>query len=300
MTKSTEINKSLCIANFRTRKAGGHKGNFGKVLIMAGSEEYPGAGIMAANGALRSGVGIVTLALPDCLKGMLPFTISPEVIIRYFPSEKGGFSFSLSQAVGLCSDYDAVLVGCGWGKSQSRLECLKNISSACNSSLIIDADALNLIAENKAYEILDKSNAKTIITPHIGEFTRLLRQSFLDLELQNRLKLAKEFAEYHKTVVVQKSSLTIVTDSEKDFVCYQPNSGLAKGGSGDLLAGLISGLVASKQCKDNLSAAVLGVYLHSQAGLLAKNIYTECGMTVSDVADYIPMAWAEFLSEENS
>ena len=156
MTKSTEINKSLCFTNFRTRKAGGHKGNFGKVLIMAGSEDYPGAGIMAANGALRSGVGIVTLALPDCLKGMMPFMISPEVIIRYFPSEKGGFSFSLSQAVGLCSDYDAVLVGCGWGKSQSRLECLKNISSACNSSLIIDADGLNLIAENK--ELRERPN----------------------------------------------------------------------------------------------------------------------------------------------
>ncbi len=299
MTKMTEINKSLCFANYRTRKAGGHKGTFGKVLIMAGSEEYPGAGIMAANGALRSGVGIVTLALPDCLKGTLPFTISPEIILRFFPSQNGGFSFSLSQAVGLCSDYDAVLVGCGWGKSQSRLECLRNISSACNSSLILDADALNLIAANEAYEILDKSHAKTIITPHIGEFTRLLRQSFLDLELQNRLKLSKEFSESHKTIMVQKSALTIVTNSQEEFVCYQPNSGLAKGGSGDLLAGLIAGLVASKQCKDNLYAAVLGVHLHSQAGLMAKNVYTECGMTISDVADYLPMAWAEFLNEEN-
>ena len=299
MTKINEINKSLCFTNFRTRKAGGHKGNFGKVLIIAGSEDYPGAGIMAANGALRSGVGIVTLALPDCLKGALPFHISPEIILRYLPSEGGGFGFSLSQAVGICSDYDAILVGCGWGKSSSRLECLKHISSACNSSLILDADALNLIAENEAYEIIDKSKAKTLITPHIGEFTRLLRQSFLDLELQNRLKLAKEFAEYHKTIVVQKSALTIVTNSEEDFVCYQPNSGLAKGGSGDLLAGLIAGIIASKQCKDILSAAVLGVHLHSQAGLLAKNVYTECGMTISDVADYIPMAWAEFLNEEN-
>lgn len=299
MTKSSEINKSICFANYRTRKAGGHKGNFGKVLIIAGSEEYPGAGIMAANGALRSGVGIVTLALPDCLKGTLSYSLSPEIILRYFPSQNGGFSFSLSQAVGLCSNYDAILVGCGWGKSQTRLEALTNISQACTTTLILDADALNLISEYEAYSVLDNCKAKTIITPHVGEFTRLLRQSFLDLELQNRLKLSKEFAELHKTVIVQKSALTIVTDSESDYVCYQPNSGLAKGGSGDLLAGLIAGLVASKQCKDNLSAAVLGVHLHSQAGLLAKNVYTECGMTISDVADYLPMAWADFLCEES-
>ena len=148
-----EITKSLLLSNYKARKDHYHKGNFGKVLVVAGSENYPGAGIMAAIGALRSGVGIVTLALPDVLKGLLPFNISPEIILRYFPSENGGFSFSLSQAVGLCSNYDSILVGCGWGKGQSRLECLKNISQACETSLILDADALNIIAENNAYDI---------------------------------------------------------------------------------------------------------------------------------------------------
>lgn len=295
MTKTTEITKSLCLANYKGRKENSHKGNFGKVLIIAGSDIYPGAGIMAAYGALHSGVGIVTLALPDVLKGLLPFNISPEIILRYFPSENGGFSFSLSQAVGLCSNYDSILVGCGWGKSQSRLECLKNISQACESSIIFDADALNIIAENNAFEILDNSRAKTIITPHIGEFTRLLKQSFLDIELENRLELAKNFALKHKTIVVQKSASTIVTDSKEHFICNAHNSGLAKGGSGDLLAGLISGLVASKQCKTNLFAANLGVYLHSQAGLEAKKLYTEPGMTIANVAELIPKAWKEFL-----
>ena len=297
MTKVTEITKSLCRSNYKERKENGHKGNFGKLLIVAGSDIYPGAGVMAANGALRSGVGIVTLALPDVLKGFLPFNLSPEVILRYFPSQNGGFSFSLSQAVGLCSNYDSILVGCGWGKGPSRLECLKNISQACETSLILDADALNIIAENKAYNILDDCRAKTIITPHIGEFTRLLKQSFLDVDLENRLNLAKDFAEKHKTIVVQKSASTIVTDSKETFVCNQHNSGLAKGGSGDLLAGLIAGLVASKVCKSNLFAANLGVLLHSLAGLEAKKLYTECGMTIADVEKQIPFAWKEFLSE---
>lgn len=294
MTKITEITKSLCKANYKERKENGHKGNFGKVLIIAGSDIYPGAGIMAAKGALRSGVGIVTLALPDVLKGFLPFNLSPEIILRYFPSENGGFSFSLSQAVGLCSNYDSILVGCGWGKSQSRLECLKNISQACESSLILDADALNLIAENNAYEILDNCSAKSIITPHIGEFTRLLKQSFLDIELESRLELAKSFAVKHRTIVVQKSASTIVTDSKEDFVCNQHNSGLAKGGSGDLLAGLIAGIVASKQCKSYLYAANLGVFLHSQAGLKARKLYTENGMTIANVEELIPSAWKDF------
>ena len=299
MMKITEITKDLCQANYKSRKESGHKGNFGKVLVMAGSDIYPGAGIMAAMGALRSGVGIVTLALPDVLKGALPFYLSPEIILRYFPSEKGGFSFSLSQAVGLCSNYDAILVGCGWGKSQSRLECLKNISQACETSLIFDADALNLIAENNAYEILDDCNAKTIVTPHIGEFTRLLKLSFLEVEIENRLELARNFAQKHNTIVVQKSASTIVTDSKEHFICNQPNSGLAKGGSGDLLAGLIAGLVASNQCKSNLYAANLGVFLHSQAGLEAKKLYTECGMRIADVEKQIPTAWKEILETES-
>ncbi len=295
MIETTEITKSLLLSNYKVRKEHYHKGNFGKVLVIAGSENYPGAGIMAAIGALRSGVGIVTLALPEALKGLLPFNLSPEIILRYFPSENGGFSFSLSQAVGLCSNYDSILVGCGWGKGPSRLECLKNISQACETSLILDADALNIISENNAYDILDDCKAKTIITPHIAEFTRLLKQSFLDVELENRLVLAKQFALAHKTIVVQKSASTIVTDSKEDFVCNIHNSGLAKGGSGDLLAGLIAGLVASKQCKNNIYAANLGVYLHSQAGLLAKNMYSEPGMTIAEVAEQIPNAWKEFL-----
>ena len=291
------INKTECLAYYKYRKNDGHKGSFGKTLIMASSEDYPGAGLIAAMGALRSGVGIVTLALPDCLKGMIPFVVPPEVILRFFPSKDGCFYLSLPQAIAVTAGYDSVLVGSGWGKSPSRLECLINVSKAVDSILILDADALNLIAENQAFKILDDCRGKTAITPHIAEFTRLLGQKYLDLELQNRLKLAKAFADSHHTVVVQKSSSTIVTDSKADLLCEQPNSGLAKGGSGDLLAGLIAGIAASKQSKDLCHAAALGVYLHSQAGLLAKKAYTECGMTVSDVADFLTMAWRDFLSK---
>lgn len=290
-----ELTKQYCKKAYTPRKPDGHKGTFGKVLIMAGSEAYPGAGIMAANGALRSGVGIVTLALPETLKGALPFTISPEIILRYFPAKDGGFYLSKQQAVGLCNGYDAVLVGCGWGKSDSRLDCLKNISDACENVLVFDADALNIIAEKKAYGILDNCKAKTIITPHIAEFTRLLHSSSLDLRLENRTELANKFAKLHKTIIVQKSSSTIITDSIKTFVLNKPNSGLAKGGSGDLLAGLIAGLAASKQCKEIIDVAALGVYLHSLAGEFAKNKFSENAMTIADVANCISNAWLELV-----
>lgn len=291
------LTKQICCSGYLPRKVDGHKGTFGKVLIMAGSEAYPGAGIMAANGALRSGAGIVTLALPETLRGSLPFFISPEIILRYFPAKDGGFYLSKSQAVGLCSGYNAVLVGCGWGKGESRLECLRNISDACENVLVLDADALNTIAEHKAFDVLDKCNAKTIITPHIAEFTRLLQSTSLDLEINNRINLAEEFARKHRTILVQKSSSTIITDSKNTYVNDLYNSGLAKGGSGDLLAGLIVGIASSRQCKNSMWAAMLGVYLHSRAGLLAKNALTENGMTISDVANFIPAAWKEFLKD---
>ena len=292
-----ELNKQFCKRFYIPRRSDGHKGVFGKVLIMAGSEVYPGAGIMAANGALGSGVGIVTLALPETLKGSLPFYISPEIILRYFPAKDGGFYLSRQQAVGLCNGYDAVLVGCGWGKNNSRLECLKNISEACENSLVLDADALNMIAEKKAYEILDMCKAKTIITPHIAEFTRLMLYSSLDLKLENRIELSNKFAKKHNTIIVQKSASTVISDSIKNIVLNKPNSGLAKGGSGDLLAGLIAGLIASKQCREIIGAVALGVYLHSLAGEIAKNNYSENAMTIDNVANSISKAWLEFLKE---
>ncbi len=290
-----ELTNQLCRKIYVARRPDGHKGTFGKVLIMAGSEAYPGAGIMTANGALRSGVGIVTLALPDSLKGGLPFCISPEIILRYYPAKDGGFYLSKQQAVGLCNGYDAILVGSGWGKSDSRLECLKNISEACENTIVFDADALNMIAEKKAYEILDKCKARKIITPHIAEFTRLLQYSSLDLKLENRIDLSNKFAKKHNTVIVQKSASTIISDSIKNMVLNKPNSGLAKGGSGDLLAGLIAGLAASKQCKEIIDAAALGVYLHSLAGEIAKNKYSENAMTIADVFNCLGEAWLEFL-----
>mgnify|MGYP003318451504 CR=1 FL=1 len=293
-----ELTKQFCKKLYIPRRVEGHKGTFGKVLIIAGSEAYPGAGIMATNGALRSGVGIVTLALPETLKGALPFTISPEIILRYFPAKDGGFYLSKQQAVGFCSGYDAVLVGCGWGKSDSRLECLKNISAACENVLVLDADALNIIAEKKAYGILDNCKAKTIITPHVAEFMRLLHQSSLDLRIENRIELAKKFAKQHKTILVQKSFCTVITDSTDIYTLNKPNSGLAKGGSGDLLAGLIAGLAASKQCKKTIDAAALGVLLHSMAGEFAKNDYSENAMTIADVANNIPKAWMTLLNTD--
>lgn len=297
MNNFINLTKEACYSEYQPRRPEGHKGTFGKVLIMAGSEEYPGAGVMAALGALRSGVGIVTLALPESLRGAFPFWVPPEIILRYLPAKDGGFYLSPSQAVGICSGFDSILVGSGWGRGDSRFDCLSNVSEACkNGILLLDADALNLIAEHKAYDMLDNCTGKTIITPHVAEFARLLHKNSLDLSLQSRLDYSINFAAKHHCVVVQKSASTIITDSRKNYVCQQANSGLGKGGSGDLLAGLIAGIAAYKPYKEPISAAMLGVYLHSQAGLIAKENLTENAMTISDVASLIPQAWKRFLT----
>ena len=286
------INKSLCQSIIKQRDEKGNKGTFGKVCLLAGSEKYPGAGVMASIGAMRSGVGITTLGLPDVLKGNLPFKIYPEIILKYFLSIDGGFHIDKNSAITLCEEFESILVGSGWGIGKERFNSLKNISELYEKTLVIDADCLNMIAKYEYYDIFSSTKASIIITPHIAEMARLCKTNNEDI-IDNQEKYAHEFASKYNITVVLKSYKTIVANKNSLYVNLSPNSGLAKGGSGDLLAGLIAGLVASKIINGNvpLNSAICGVYLHSQAGLLAAEKYGKDSMTISDVAEFIPNAF---------
>lgn len=286
------INKDLCQSLIKERDEQGNKGTFGKVCLLAGSEEYPGAGVMASIGALRSGVGIVTLGLPNALKGNLPFYVYPEVIIKYFSSTNGGFCISKSVASDLCEKNRAILVGSGWGKGKERFDSLANIAEACKNILVIDADCLNMIAEFDRYDVLSNSDASIIITPHIAEMARLCKKNCEEI-INSQEQYAQEFACKHNITVVLKSYKTIIANKDKLFVNLNANSGLAKGGSGDLLAGLIAGLAASKTINGNVSlnSAICGVFLHSTAGQIAAEKYGKDSMAISDVAGCISNAF---------
>jgi NAD(P)H-hydrate epimerase len=275
------------------RDDGMHKGDGGKTLLLAGSAEYPGAGIIASYGALRSGTGIVQLLLPDCLRGNLSCQVLPEVIVNYLPSHDGGFAIDAGQAGELSGYTGCLLVGPGWGRSNSRAESLKQVLKSWKNLAVADADALNLISDHK---LLKHAAGPLILTPHVGEMARLTGKTIDEIK-GDHIGIAREFAVKHKLLVVLKSAVTVIADPGGNvFICSRPNSGMARGGSGDLLAGLICGLAASGISP--LHAAIAGVFLLAEAGEIARNELGADAMTVSETASYIPAAFKKLRGNE--
>lgn len=272
-----------------------HKGDAGKLLIVAGSNDYQGAGVMASYGALRSGTGIVTLALPDCLEGKVSCQVLPEVILQFLPSGDGGFNLSAEKCLELAGRYRTLLVGPGWGRGNSRAKALENLLLNWNGVAVLDADALNLVADS---DIIAKSSARILLTPHLAEMARLCQTTLADVA-ENQIEIARRFACENKVTVVLKSAITVIADQRGVvYVNSRPNSGLARGGSGDLLAGLIAGLAATGISE--LQAAITGVYLVSEAADLAKAELGADSMSISEVASYIPRAFKTIRGEVQS
>lgn len=263
-----------------------HKGDVGKLLIIAGSNDYQGAGVMASYGALRSGTGIVTLALPDCLEGKLSCQILPEVILNFLPSTDGGFSFSPEKCLELGGRFRTLLVGPGWGRGDSRAKALENLLLNWKGVAVLDADALNLVADS---DIIARSQARILITPHLAEMARLCQTTVADVA-ENQVEIARRFARENRVTVVLKSSITVIADQRgMVYVNSRPNSGLARGGAGDLLAGLIAGLAATGISE--LHAAIAGVFLVSEAADQARTELGADAMSISEVASFIPRAF---------
>ena len=275
------------------RDDGMHKGDGGRALLMAGSDEYPGAGIIASYGALRSGTGMVQLLLPDCLRGNLSCQVLPEVIVNYLPSRDGGFAVDADLAAEMAGHAGCLLVGPGWGRSSSRAESLKQVLKGWKNLAVIDADALNLISDHK---LLKSAAGPLIITPHIGEMARLTGRNVEEVKA-DQVGIARDYASRHKLIVVLKSAVTVIAEpGGKVYICSRPNSGLARGGSGDLLSGLICGLAASGISP--LHAALAGVFLLAEAGETARNELGADAMTVSETASYIPAAFKKLRGNE--
>lgn len=269
-----------------------HKGSAGKMLILAGCQDYQGAGVMASYGALRSGAGMVTLGLPECLKGNLSCQVLPEVILNYFPCAEGGFDITRQLSEDLAAKYRVLLAGPGWGRSHQREISVKNILETWTGVLVLDADALNSIEDAS---VLRNSKARIIVTPHLGEMARLCKKS-LDEVAHDQIEIARRFAQENRLVVVLKSAVTIVADSKGlVYVNSRPNSGLARAGTGDLLAGLIAGISASGVSE--LNSAISGVHILSEAGEIARTELGADSMTVSETASFLPRAFKNIREE---
>lgn len=276
------------------RKRNAHKGTFGKAAIVAGSIEYTGAAYLSATAAacLRSGAGYTTLFVPG---GILPYYIlkNPEVLLKS-TNEGGRYAFTSETAAQWLS-YDAVAFGMGMGCTQDVAEGAAYLLVHYTGRLILDADGLNSLAKYKKEEfsaLFGKKKCDVLLTPHVKEFSRLSGKGVEEI-VEEGLTTPCGFAKTYAVSVLLKNAATIITDGERIALNTTGNSGLAKGGSGDVLSGVIAGL-----CAQGLSAfdgGRLGAYLVGRAAEIAAQTIGVRAMTATDVVGRLGAA---FLSVE--
>ena len=255
------------------RKASAHKGDYGKALIIAGSSGMSGAAILAARGALRSGAGLTYLAVPKALVDLVDLA-TPEVIT--LPFEKVG-----------SIQADAIAIGPGLGVSHNTAKILSSLVAGF-TSLVIDADGLNTLAKDKNLLAKFKNRKNLIFTPHPGEMSRLIGKSVEHVQ-QNREAVAKAAARDFGCIIVLKGYRTVIADPKGNLYLNKTgNPGMASGGIGDVLTGMITGFLA--QGLSSWEASVLAVDLHGLAGDLAAKDKGEYGMIASDLVRKIPYA----------
>lgn len=256
-----------------------HKGDFGKILLLCGSRGYTGAAALAAMGALRSGAGLVYLGVPEDIYAIEAVKLT-EPIVFPLSCEAGMLSDqAVPQILELLPKMDAVLIGCGLGQSNGTLSVLKAVLRKANVPVVVDADGINLLSRHTY--LLRGRTAPTIVTPHDGEFIRLAGTLG-----QDRPAAAAELAQTLGCIVVLKGHETLITDGQ---VCYHNrtgNSGMAVGGSGDVLAGMVVSLLG--QGLEPLEAAAAAAWLHGAAGDVCAEDLGQYGMLPTDMLGALP------------
>ncbi len=270
----------------------GHKGTFGKVLIVAGSVGMSGAAVLAGLGALRGGAGLVRIATPASIQPIVAAG-HPCYMSVPLPADAQGTLSSEAQAplLQLCSTATVVAYGPGLGQNDAVVGLLESVLQNYQGPVVIDADGLHALGR-----ILEKNGpiqrqAPVIATPHPGEFGRLMNLSG-SLVQAERKPLAVRFATERHMILALKGHGTVVTDGQRVYVNTTGNPGMAKGGSGDVLTGLIASLVA--QGMPALEATQLGVHLHGLAGDIAAGSLGEHAMLPTDLLDALPAAFKKY------
>jgi NAD(P)H-hydrate epimerase len=275
-----------------------NKGSFGKVLVVAGSINYIGAAYLACSGAIRVGAGLVTLATATSLQPILAAKLTE---VTYLPLPETNLGIIGPEAAKLVKrvfgEYNVMLVGCGLGQSRPTVRFIRSTLSRIKTrplSLVVDADGLNTLARVRRW--WRRLTGDAILTPHPGEMARLTGIS-IDAVQSDRLGTAKKAAqEWHKTIVLKGAYTVIASSDGRAMVSPFANPGLASAGTGDVLAGVIAGLVA--QGVPLFEAAVGGVYLHGKAGEMVKAKLGDAGMVASDLAPALPLVIKQ-LKEKN-
>jgi NAD(P)H-hydrate epimerase len=280
------------IPELPARAADAHKGDFGKVCIVAGSMGMSGAAAIAGRAALRAGAGLVRVATPG---SVLPIVASVEpsfTTIRLAEDSAGRISAkAISAILDAAGDNDVLAFGPGVGVSSELRRVLEALLKQEGLRLVIDADGLNNLAKMKNWT--SRLRAELILTPHPGEMKRLWEGLFREEMPGERQEQAGRLSERTKSVVVLKGAGTVVSDGERVYVNKTGNPGMATAGSGDVLTGVIAALAG--QGLGNFEAAVLGVYVHGWAGDIAAQKFGQVSLMTTDIIDCLPEAFLKLV-----
>jgi len=272
-----------------TRKPDGHKGDFGKLFILAGSTGLTGAAALAAKASARSGLGLVTVGCPRTLNPILEVKLT-EAMTYPLPdvAKKGALAKrGLGEVRKKITENDAVIIGPGIGRHFETINLIQRLVGSLEKPAIIDADGLNAFAKDRG--ALTREHNKYILTPHPGEFQRLIDEDIPD-NLYERFELIRKYAHKYNSVIVYKSSPTVIVDPDKQlFLNPTGNHGMATGGTGDVLSGIIGSLLA--QGVTPLGSALCGAYIHGLCGDIAAAEYGERAMIAGDLINFLPDAF---------
>ena len=261
------------------RDENAHKGNFGRVLLLCGSRGYTGAAYFAAMGALRTGAGLVYLGVPESIYAIEAVKLNEPVVFP-LPEQGGRLSeAAVPEILEKIPRMDAVLIGPGLGLGQGSFAVLKAVLTHAACPVVVDADGITLLVPHM--DILRGREAPTILTPHDGEFTRLFGPVG-----ENRMASARAAALESRGIMLLKGHRTCVTDGIREYRNTTGNPGMAVGGSGDVLAGVLVSLLG--QGLEPLEAAACAAWLHGKAGDLCAGELGEYGMLPTDLLDFLP------------
>lgn len=274
-----ELNHERVRSILPDRDPWGHKGTFGRILLLCGSRGFTGAAYLAAMGALRSGAGLVFLGVPESIYAIEAVKLNEPVVFP-LPDQDGKLSAdAIPEIVNRLPSMDAVLVGPGLGQSEGTFAVVEAVLKNAECPVVLDADGINLLARHK--DILRGRAFPTILTPHDGEFARIGGSVGQD-RIASAVSLARDLG----CTLLLKGHETCITDGETLYINRTGNPGMAVGGSGDVLAGMITSLLG--QGIEPLEAAAVGAWLHGAAGDLCAAEIGQYGMLPTDMLKRLP------------
>lgn len=274
-----------------------NKGDYGHLAVVAGSVGMTGAAVLAAQGALRMGAGLVTVAVPESLNDIMEVKITEAMTIPVPENNARAFGMkSLDKVIDVINERDAAVIGPGFGRDGDTVDFTLELIKRLKKPAVLDADALYALAADP--DILRECRVPIVITPHPGEMARLVGTTASEVQ-SNRLDIAESFAREYGVAVVLKGAGTVVADPDGTLIVNSSgNPGMASGGTGDVLTGMIGALIATDKKIQPALLACTAVYIHGRAGDLAAEKLGETSLVASDIVEKIPDAIAEYINDD--